>query len=613
MSIGRDTSYSFKFGQEGLFKIGQESIPTNDSGGRWIRTVVTVTSESNFPIHVFGFPTQWTDSNEYLCAPILSLKADDSAWLRADSLLVDISYNAGNSGMVFSAGTPWKFRDSLPPLSFGQTYGPEILEYVVPPYETIRIPYLIQDIGPYRLNANDTDDLAGRFWVIPYTFGERPFWFSDSTTGSSNHVFRREPEYEDMGEAPIYAFAASSVPYSLSYKGNWTITTVLGGIPRKVDFQDTVMPFQNTKAKFEIVGEYDTAFDPPSDTTIPAYCYSYTFPDISWTFRGAPKPVVHDTLVSTFTDAWGSIITRNPIEAYTDVDVNSYVTYPSYHIVTAPFLGSAKDTAKVFNLSDFPVTLKNLHMQNYGTQISFEIASYPTVIAAHDSGFIIVELVDNDLERDLSDPTRSATLTGYVLPYQSALPAVDTGSFSIALNGLIDVYSPEPVHYFYTPPKLQHGIHPTGIVFSSTISSNAGPGTFLTFYGNHDSATEYFYTPYYDDPHFAIAIGNFDGLSTISLPGPVQPVGLNLNAVIEALTTFTGDTHQNYRTQLHWPRAHDTISIDVVALGALAPPFDGVKSIPLSNSLSVWPNPASQVIHIYNPDQSPIWISDALG
>ncbi|MFI5202661.1 MAG: T9SS type A sorting domain-containing protein, partial [Candidatus Kapaibacterium sp.] len=80
--------------------------------------------------------------------------------------------------------------------------------------------------------------------------------------------------------------------------------------------------------------------------------------------------------------------------------------------------------------------------------------------------------------------------------------------------------------------------------------------------------------------------------------------------------TYTGDSYHNYYTKLHWPRAIDTITIDVVAVGNNAPPFDNVKltAPPPSSSISVWPNPASRVVHLdLGQRSSSVWISDALG
>jgi len=161
---------------------------------------------------------------------------------------------------------------------------------------------------------------------------------------------------------------------------------------------------------------------------------------------------------------------------------------------------------------------------------------------------------------------------------------------------------------------LKHGVHPAGIIFTPSVSSLSGPGTFLTVYGNNDSTTEYFGTPYYDDPHFTFAIGNYIGLGTVTLPGYVKPDTGFLPIGIQVLTTFTGDSYHNYFTQMHWPRATDTVTIDVVCIGKNAPPLDGVTYSSEPRSVSLWPNPASFILHIRSDDPTlDFWITDMLG
>jgi hypothetical protein len=120
--------------------------------------------------------------------------------------------------------------------------------------------------------------------------------------------------------------------------------------------------------------------------------------------------------------------------------------------------------------------------------------------------------------------------------------------------------------------------------------------------------SEYFYTPYYDDPHFGIAV------SGISLPGTVLPdTGAFSPNGFQTETTFTGDDDHNYLTQIHWPRGNDTVTMDVLAVGLNAPPFEAVASAPSRMPLRLWPNPASSVVHLDIDESAAAWISDPLG
>ena len=65
---------------------------------------------------------------------------------------------------------------------------------------------------------------------------------------------------------------------------------------------------------------------------------------------------------------------------------------------------------------------------------------------------------------------------------------------------------------------------------------------------------------------------------------------------------------------MHWPRSIDTITIDVVAIGENAPHLDGVAYSSEPRSVSLWPNPASSILHIRSDDPTAnFWISDVLG
>ena len=591
-----------------LYTVGQESIPPNDSGGRWIETTILLKSESSFPVFVYGFPIKNYSSNR-TCAPNFDFFPSDSAWLLADSIMTVIEDFSGHKKVAF--GTPWKYKDSLPALQPGQYYGEGVFQYMIPPRGTLRIPYYFQAIGSDNFSRGDTVNIGDGLFP-GWDWGSLN-WFSDSVVG--NTVYRLFPQYQNTYAPPIYALAPSSAPYCMSFKGTWSNKqnpVVLGQIPSwYFGFQDTVAAFERTKTNFKIVGEYSDRFVAPSDTVIKPSCISATFPNIQLIFNGAPKTVVHDTLVATFSDNWGTIVQRTPIDAYT-VLTGGYQISSSTNKTIAPFLGSANDTIPVTNLSEFPIQIKNLQLVNNDGGRSFEIASVPGVIASYGSGMIVVTLVDNDKWGDVDDPRRNATLMGTVAGYQTDVTMVDS-NFIINLDGAIDVYSPQST-VLNIPPQLKRSIHPRGIIFTSSVSSNEGSGTFIAGYGNDDPVSDYFYLPYYDDPNFSIQIGNFLGLGTLSLPG-VLPPDTGFLTGVETLTRFTGDPAKNYLTKLHWPRANDTITIDVLALGDKAPPFDIVTpSYGARSNILLWPNPASQTVRFHTlKTPTVVIIMDQLG
>jgi hypothetical protein len=352
--------------------------------------------------------------------------------------------------------------------------------------------------------------------------------------------------------------------------------------------------YARTTATFSISGEYSDRFILPRDTVYP-WNSSGNYNQLG--FRGASKSPVHDTLHCIFSSCWGADTINAPIEAY------SAYGYGSSHglgqaplNLVAPFLGRTEGRIMVKNYLDVPITVKDLAVIHNDTE-NF-IAESPGVVGPKDTGYIRITFRDNNVLKDLNYQTRYTLLTGKVVTAEVGLPIPDS-SFSLQLSGTIDVYSP---NYFSLIPLIKHGVHPAGIIFRSDRKS------FVTFFGNNDSMSEYFYTPYYDDPHFGIAV------SGISLPGTVLPdTGAFSPNGFQTETTFTGDDDHNYLTQIHWPRGNDTVTMDVLAVGLNAPPFEAVASAPSRMPLRLWPNPASSVVHLDIDESAAAWISDPLG
>ncbi len=569
-----------------LMSVTQESVPPNDSGGRWVETTFILTSHSALPVRAYGFVGLYVS----YFGVIEDFRFDDSDFYRADSIFPDWNPNG-----CIGYDKPWERMDSITKPGW---LGSRSMSFLLPPFGTVRVPVWTRLIR----GSSDLDTVTANVTLQP---------FSDSTVGPI--TYRRYGDAELVAKeldpcAAPYQIDFGGLPLTNSqYPGFWQYSRHIGSPT------DTI--YSPTSGTYQIVGEYSNRFDPPTNVTNSYYW------DLAFTFHGAPQKIVHDTLISTLTDCYGTVVTLTPIEAYSSTaSENGYSVKhpPSYFTLKAPFLGSATDTIITSNLSPFPIQVKNISARDYDTVKSFQIVSAPNVIGVNDSGAIVIALVDNDLWADTYDPERAATISGTVVPYQTDWTFLDS-TFSFDLSGLIDVYCPYTEHYLYAPPAIKHGVHPAGIVFSSdSISTSYAAGkSFLTTYGNHDSVSEYFYTPYYDDQRFHISIGNFDLLGSATLPGMIDPDTQRTfpdYSLIELLTQFTGDDQHNYRTQLHWPRANDTISIDVVALGASAPPFNGVTLKTLSDGFSIWPNPASSILHVSSVQAgATIAIYDLLG
>jgi hypothetical protein len=552
-----------------LYSIRQESIPPNDSGGRWVLTTLLFTNRSGLPVRVLNYPCRYAATGGGMVS--------DSTLAMADSL-----YQT-DWGVGFP--NPLKYKDSI--LQEPNQWGGSQISFIIPPYGTDRVSFWSRTVG-YGTKQPDTISQDG--------IGIQAV--SDSIVGSIN--------YRRWCDQAIYAeeLAPCSSPFVVKFDNvplnNAQYPVVLDGYSswtyrRGLEPTDTIA--EPTEATYQIVGEYSDRFIPPVNET-----YRNGL-DFSFTFNGAPRSVVHDTLLSTFSDCYGTVTTRTPIEAYSIVDMrNCYRLSGGSSALTAQFFGSVLDTTTIINTSIFPIELTNLQLSNYNNERNFQVVSAPSVIAANGSGAIIVRFSDNDKRHDADYPTYSATLTGVLSPYQQDVTFRDS-AFSMDLSGTVNVYCPYSPNYFYLVPLIKHGLHPAGIVFfSNNISTKFSTGkSFITEYGNDDTVSEYFYPPYYDDPHFKITIGNISGFGSATLPALMPPdthAYLPSWNTIETLTEFTGDDYHNYRTQLHWPRANDTVTMDVLALGADAPPYDGVAMKTLLTGFSIWPNPASSTLNI---------------
>ncbi len=562
---------------DSIVVLHQERIPPPvDSGTRLFRTAVIATNMSDYAVHAFVDPTN--------VSPNPSVARQDSLFMHADSIFLT-SYN-----VTVSHSQPLKYLDS----AYDHSYSKSLLEFTIPPYGTIRLPLLL----PSRIAWSSQDVIDSTVFEVAQVKID-----SIDTYNAGARCVLKVPAACvapcDFGEG-LFGHKLYSNPNSPAY---------VGGLPwvTYVQNQGPLFVGSQTKVSCRIVGEYADHFTLSwSDTTL-LYLPSY-FAGPSWTFAGAPKSVVHDTIITTSTNCYGSVVTRTPIDAYS-MRADGYVIRQLPVNLTAPFLGRTQgNAAAVINTSDFPITFRNLRATGYDS-MDFE-ASAPLMIAAHDSGYIVITLKDKNVYLDTLDQSRYATVTGIVAPYQQELGFKDS-TFSFSVSGKIDVYCP---YYFSLIPKLKHGIHPAGIIFTSSVSSKAGPHTFLTVYGNDDPTTEYFGMPYYDDPHFTLAIGNYTGLGTVTLPDNVRPDTGFPPQNIQVLTTFTGDSHINYQTQLHWPRENDTVTIDVLALGLTAPKFERVSSAQAATSFPVWPNPASDVLRIEcGEERTEVLLIDILG
>jgi hypothetical protein len=556
----------------GEFGGWQTTLPANDSGGRWLRSGIDFKSISPYNLRLdvsggdpYGHTFQFDD---------------DSVFAIVDSLHIEFGSFSKTTTEV------QKYRDST------KIYT-STLYLTLKPHQTIHLPVSIQYIG---FNMNDT-------------------------THFTLDIFSRGPQDKILPYGFLVAMkclTACSAP-SVAYNG-----TLLTNKNNPVNVTDATSHVQlgpnplcsdcpvgsSTKAAYKIVGEYSDRFDLPVDTLI--RFRSYINADSNGDkiiFHGAPKSLVHDTLVATFSTCLSSVTTRTPIEAYS-IDSNGYKIRSLPYDLVIPFLGASGLTrvAVIVNTSNFPITLRDLRSSGFDS-MDFEVYG-PSLVAAHDSAYIEVRFKDKNITADTLLPQHESMILGIIAPYQQELAFADS-AFSFFTYGRVNVYSPK---YFSFIPLLETGIHPAGIIFTSSVSSLLGPATFVTVYSNNDQVTQYFDVPYYDDSHFKIDIGNYiaDG-TAVFLPGNVVPDTVRPWQRIQAKTTFSGDSYHNYYTQLHWPREKDTITIDVVCIGSNAPTFLDVTGAEPSTGLRLWPNPASDVVRLDLDEPAAVWIVDELG
>jgi len=332
-----------------------------------------------------------------------------------------------------------------------------------------------------------------------------------------------------------------------------------------------------TDMQFRISGEYTDRFRIPKDAAQPAMKWWYD----TLEFYGAPKYHIYDTLFCTYASCSLRVIDTIPMETYTWY--HNTFTLRSYDTGRwlAPFLGHADRTFTFRNTSGVAVRLDTLEWSGPDTN-SFVLLQRPTTIAPYDSANFVIRLLDNDNRKDLSSYYRGATLMGKIEPADPDQRCTDT-TFIITLGGWINVYCP---NYPSNPPLLMHGVHPAGIIFSTSTF----PNSFRFYMGNNDSLSHLFYAPFFDDSHFGDSISGWK-FPTMVLPESIDPFDFPITMF------FSEPVHHSYLTKWRWPRDIDTIDIDVLAYDADAPPPPMLVHSNNNPRLNIWPNPASNVIH----------------
>jgi hypothetical protein len=565
----------------GSYAAWQTSIPPNDSGGRWLRSGVMIRSLSPLPLQVSLTINDgsWNSRGDTLW------RIADSGYYVADSIRISAQSKDGTS-LNYGSHAPRTYIDTVHAAgSYFQKFAARLI-FTLPSRGTLLLPIEVRATGR-------PGDTLGSMW-------------SDFAHFIDSSKLLYSPSFSIRCVA---ACAGPFIVYDATPLTNKDQPAIFGGI-QPVAFI-AHRPYSTvrdaTHVSFRVHGEYAEQFVYTKESDL-----KDGSPNGLIAFAGAPKSPIHDTLVAIYsTECWGSVTITTPIEAYSKY-ANGYEIHPVSQSLIAPFLGSTGgNAALVINTSTYPITLRDLHVGSYDST-DFEVSA-PSLIAAHDSAYITVVLKDKDVYLDTIDQDRTAIVTGTIAPYQQSFSFMDS-TFSLSVGGKINVYSP---YYYSLCPQLKHGVHPAGIILTSSVKSLAGPRTFLTVYGNDDSTTEYFGVPYYDDPSLTLAIGNFDGFGSVLLPADVLPDTSTIfppNDEIQVLTTFTGDAYHNYRTQLHWPRAQDTITIDVLVLGTEAPRYAKVATPDTHVSLSLWPDPASRAIFVNTgQDHFSYMIFDAVG
>jgi hypothetical protein len=319
--------------------------------------------------------------------------------------------------------------------------------------------------------------------------------------------------------------------------------------------------------RFEVQGEYADRFvvGPPRTRRSGSY--------VPWVrFLGTQKGVVHDTLIGTYTNCWGTTVIRTPIEAYSSISNTHRIS--SISQIVAPFLGAASTKFMIANTSPFPFELQGRFEGLYPN--AFTLAG-PTVIEAHDSAEFVLTLHDNDQAADLVTNKREAELLLQIQLQGTDLICRDALT-GITVEGGIDVYS---TNYLTLPPKLQHGTHPKGIIFRTT-----DPPITVVF-RNQDSVPRTLFSPFFDDTRFSIAV------SGRLFPFTARP---DTDMLVTQITYSDTDLTHSHLTRLRWPRDIDTISIDVLAWAADWK--SDVRHQDVVNHLRLWPNPCSSVLRV---------------
>ena len=360
----------------------------------------------------------------------------------------------------------------------------------------------------------------------------------------------------DVGKTP------STPPY-----GAWNM---VGTFPTETPYAASVV----------IVGEYSSLFH----LSYPSTVKPYTGYEVKTTYDGAPKRIVHDTLIGTFTNCLGTFIYRTPIDGYSIYSKSHTVRFVS-DTGRLQMLGRKVDSIIVRNLTASPMIVTDLtDKPPYANQyvVHWPASGFITV-PPMDSCAILVDVSDNVLYDLYNTSTTMSDAILFHLRFPAIEGMVSDTTERVFLFDEPNVYCP---NYLSNPPMLKAGIHPAGILF------DCGHGSFLTPYRNYESESYTFYQPYYDDPHLTVSL---------SIPLP-QSIPANAQ-LLDATTKNTCDPHNDYHTFMHWPRVRDrdglrdTIDIEVVVVGSSATHTFAVAE-PLHQSAAIWPNPATDFVNL---------------
>jgi hypothetical protein len=343
-----------------------------------------------------------------------------------------------------------------------------------------------------------------------------------------------------------------------------------------------------TDIQIDVVGEYSDRF-----RTSPPHRLGTTWDSVS--FLGAPKSVVHDTIIFTLTNCLGSFVQRAPVTAYSHI-TNSHTIRitPKHDSLRVPFLDRATQQIIIRNTSGISFAVSELKTSD---PRKFRLVSPSSfVVPAGDSSTIYVDVIDA-VERDLTTNYETASLTGKVRGEVDEKLIADS-NISVVISARVMVYTPP---FVGAVPRLAHGERPYGLLL---VVPHAD---YSIYYSNNDSEAYDFLVPYFDDPNFYMT-------TLPPLPGRA-PAG----ALIIGTTGFRGNTSVNTRTQLHWPRIRvrdglrDTVTMDVLAVGD-----QGSLAVQASHATPdalLHPNPTSSYIRFSDELAAPVSIEviDILG